>query len=256
MIVHLKTLITVIIILLPGPITMAENWKIAQLRDPNSVVNVYSATNNTSEVVATIKNDEFFYCESDNADWWHVRTTKPIWGYIHKSKIQLVEELSVTTQQKMLLNIFTTHKKLGVDFVRAYETKDSVGYFVTINKLDEHRDRLYKPILEIFSNYICKTGDTLVIRQLVETVPVDGIMKSEARDLAMGEAFICKSDLFINALNGMDNKDDRFYVSFHIGFGLLQYYQIKEKQLFPSDPVYIKLIEKLKAVEKASMPGK
>lgn len=52
-------------------------------------------------------------------------------------------------------------------------------------------------ILDIFSNYICKTGDTLVIKQLVETVSVDGIMESEIRDLAMGEAFICKSDLFI-----------------------------------------------------------
>lgn len=115
---------------------------------------------------------------------------------------------------------------------------------------------LYKPILEIFSNYICKTGDTLVIKQLVETVSVDGIMESETRDLAMGEAFICKSDLFINALNSMDSKDDRFYVSFHIGFGLLQYYQIKEKQLLPKDPMYLKLNEKLNAVEKASMPSK
>jgi hypothetical protein len=103
------------------------------------------------------------------------------------------------------------------------------------------------------SNYICKTGDTLVIKQLVETVSVDGIMESEHRDLAMGEAFICKSDLFINALNSMDNKDDRFYVSFHIRFGLLQYYQIKEKQLLPKDPVYLKLSEKLNAVEKASI---
>jgi hypothetical protein len=69
MIVHLKTLITVIIILLLGPITMAENWKIAQLRDPSSLVNVYSTTNDTSEAVSTIKNDEFFYCEPGNADW-------------------------------------------------------------------------------------------------------------------------------------------------------------------------------------------
>jgi hypothetical protein len=192
MIVHLKTSIVVIITLLLGPITMAENWKIAQLRDPNTVVNVYSAANNTSETVATINNDEFFYCEPGNADWWHVRTTKPIWGYIHKSQVQLVEELSVTTQQKMLLSIFTTHKKKGGDFIRAYETKDSVGYFVTINKLDEHRDRLYEPILEIFSNYICKTGDTLVIKQLVETVPVDGIIGSETRDLAMERGLFAK----------------------------------------------------------------
>lgn len=256
MIVYLKTLITVIIILLLGPIAMAENWKLAQLRHPSSVVNVYSAINDTSKAVATITNDEFFYCEPGNTDWWHVRTSKPIWGYIHKSQIQLVEELSLTTQQKMLLSIFTTHKKLGTDFIRAYETKDSVGYFVTINKLDEHRDRIYLPIMEIFSNYICKTGDTLVIRQLVETISVDNSMESENRDLAMGEAFICKSDLFINALNSMASNDDRFYVSNHIGFGLLQHYQIKEKQLIPKDPVLLKLMEKLDAVEKASMPDK
>jgi hypothetical protein len=254
MIVCLKTLITVIIILLLGPVTMAGNWKLARLRDTSSVVNVYSATNNTSETVATIKNDEFFYCEPGNADWWNIHTMKPIWGYIHKSQIQLVEELPLTTQQKMLSGIFTTHKKLGTDFIRAYETKDSAAYFFTINKLDEHRDHVYKPIMEIFSNYICKTGDTLVIRQLVETVPVDGIMESASRDLPMGEAFICKSDLFINALNSIDNKDDRFYVSFHIGFGLLQHYQIKEKQLRPKDPEYLKLNEKLSAVEQASMP--
>lgn len=54
----------------------------------------------------------------------------------------------------------------------------------------------------------------------------------------------------------MNSKDDRFYVSFHIRFGLLQYYQIKEKQLHPKDPMYLKLKEKLNAVEKASMPSK
>jgi len=43
---------------------------------------------------------------------------------------------------------------VGADFIRAYETKDSVAYFFTINKLDEHRDRLYEPILDIFSNCI------------------------------------------------------------------------------------------------------
>ncbi|WP_133055384.1 SH3 domain-containing protein [Niastella koreensis] len=255
MIVHLKRLITVIIILLPGPKMRAQTWKIAQLRDPNPVVNVYNAANDTSEKVATITKDEIFYCEPGNAGWWHVRTTKPIWGYIPKSQIQLIEELSVAAQQKMLLSIFTTHRKLGTDFISAYESKDSVGYFVTINKLDEHRDRVYRPILNIFSNHVCKTGDTLVIRKLLETVPVDGVMESDARDLAMGEAFICKSDLFINALNSINNKDDRFYVSFHIGFGLLQHYQKIEKQLMPKDPVFIKLAEKLDAVEKASMPG-
>ncbi|MCS3795153.1 hypothetical protein [Niastella sp. OAS944] len=256
MIVHLKTWITVIIILLPGPMIMAQNLKLAQLRNAGPVVNVYSTANNTSQTVATIKDDEFFYCEPGTADWRHIRTIKSILGYIHKSQIQLVEELSITTQQKMLLNIFTTHKKLGTDFNRAYETRDSVGYFVTINKLDEHRDRVYEPILDIFSNYICKTGDTLLIRKLVETVPVDGIVEAETRDLAMGEAFICNSDLFINALNSMKNKDDRFYVSFHIQFGLLHYYQIKEKQLRPKDPVYLKLNEKLNAVRKDSMPSK
>jgi hypothetical protein len=256
MIVHLKKLITVIIILLPGPVTMAGNWKLAQLRDTSSIISVYSAANNTSKTVAAIKHNEFFYCEPGNADWWNVRTTKPIWGYIHKSQIQLVEELPLTAQQIMLSNIFTTHKKLGTDFIKAYESRDSVGYFITINKLDEHRDRVYEPVLEIFSNYICKTGDTPVIRQLVETVSVDGIIEPEIRDLAMGEAFICKSDLFINALNSMDNKDDRFYVSFHIGFGLLQHYQVKEKQLLPNDPEYLKLNEKLNAVENASMPNK
>lgn len=85
MTVHLKTLITVIIILLPGPVTMAGNWKLAQLRDTSLVVSVYSAANNTSMTVGTIWNDEFFFCEPVNAEWLNVRTTKPIWG-VHTKK--------------------------------------------------------------------------------------------------------------------------------------------------------------------------
>ena len=112
--------------------------KLAIINDPDGVTNVRSGQGNDFSIVTTIEKDEFFYCDlTTNQEWVKIialkwKDSRQVEGYIHNSRIQLVEKLDIYIQKELLTQILDKQKSLASNFQKAHKSKDSLSYKTTV----------------------------------------------------------------------------------------------------------------------------
>ncbi len=228
--------------------TTKAEWKLATINDPDGFTNVRSGKGSTFNSLATIKASELFYCEPSSFDWWKVNTMNDVEGYIHKSRIKLIETLPDTSKRALLLSVFQTQKDLAEKFTKAWKSKDSLAYRTTSRNAENHNDNRYTPLLETFTAYFCKTGDRSLLEQLFMTMWAYSGSADERPSYAVGDAFVCKTDL-VASLLGQLPKEQRIFIADAIEWGLLNHYNISEDEM-PTNKKFIQLKKKLDAARK------
>ena len=63
----------------------------AVINDPDGYTNVRQAPNGKSPIVARVDKSEFFFTNPQRGDWWKVRLGSHQEGYMHKSRIVIVD---------------------------------------------------------------------------------------------------------------------------------------------------------------------
>lgn len=230
---HIKTTILLIWTAFFTSTTFAES-KLARINDPDGFTNIRSGQNANSPVVATFDKDDLFYCDWTSADWLKVTVYKKheIQGYIHKSKVQLIETLDARAKKQLLTTILSRHKTLADNFQTAWRSKDSLAYRTTVGELELHSDMKYSPILDILPSYFCETKDTIVLQLFFATMWSERGSANEMPSVAIGDCFICQTEIALRQLRAVNNTEQRILIYDQIEFGLVNHFSIDENVKF------------------------
>lgn len=208
----------------------ADN-KLARINDPDGFTNIRSGQGKDFSIVATIDTTDFFYCDpTTKNDWVKIgamkwQNGKQIEGYIHRTRIQLIEKLDDKKQKELLTEILRKQKNLAENFQKTRKIKENKE---ARNKIELYSDIKYSPILEILPKYFCATSDTTIIELFFSTIWADKGSANEIPSFTIGECFICKPDLVIRELEKLTNKREKKFIIDEIEWGLLNYFEVGE----------------------------
>jgi hypothetical protein len=227
-----KIYITLTLILFCTLTVLAEN-RLAIINDPDGFTNIRSGQGKEYPVVSTINKDEFFYCDLTNSEWVKVIALKwqngnQVEGYIHRSRVQLVENLDFERQKELIKQILDKQRILANNFQKAWKSKDSLAYRTTVRELELYSETKYSPILDIFPKYFCETKDTVILDLFYSTIWADKGSANETPSFAIGECFICNSDLVINQLQSIVNKEQKDLIYDQVEWGLMNTFEVEE----------------------------
>jgi hypothetical protein len=214
--------------------TYAES-KLARIKDCDGYTNIRSGKGNEFPIVASFDKDELFYCEPTNADWIQVialnffTDKQQIEGYIHKSRVQLIETLDLKSKQELLIQKLTKQKTLVDNFQKAFRNKDSLNYRTTLRELEASNENNYDPILDILPKYFCETKDTMLLQLFLATICADHGYADELPSCAIGECFICQTDIVVKQAGMIKNKEQYKLIYSDIEWGLLNHYNVEEE---------------------------
>jgi len=207
----------------------AEN-KLAIINDPDGFTNVRSGKGREFPIIDTIKKDEFFYCDLKTEDEWikiiamKWKNSKQVEGYIHRSRIQLVENLDNKKQKELIVQILNRKKVLADNF---QADRDSITYRIR-EELELYSEIKYSPILEILPKYFCSTNDIEVLQLFFSTMWADRGSANEIPSFSIGECFVCKTDIIIEQLKKIKNAEQKELIFNNIEWGLLNYFKVDE----------------------------
>ena len=213
----------------------AEN-KLAISNDTGGFTNVRSGQGKEFSVIDTIKKDEFFYCDLTTSDEWikiiamKWKNSKQVEGYIHRSRIQLVENLDYKKQKELICQILNRQKILADNFQIAWKNKDSIAYRTTRNEVERYSDIKYSPILDILPTCFCSTNDTEILQLFFLTMCADKGSANEMPSFAIGDCFVCKTDIVIEQLRKIKNTEQKELILNHIEWGLINHFGIDENK--------------------------
>jgi len=213
--------------------TLFAQRKLAIINDPDGFTNVRSGQGKDFPIIGTIEKDEFFDCDMTTKDEWVKVLTfgcskTQIEGYIHRSKVQLVENFNDKKQKELITQILNKQKRLIENFITARENKDSVVYEPTYKEHAYHSYCQYSSILEILPKYFCATNDVEIIKLFFATMLADNGSANEIPSFAIGECFVCKTNMIIEQLKKIENIEQKEYILDHIEWGLLNIFGIDE----------------------------
>lgn len=181
--------------------------QLARILDKDGYSNVREGQGNAFKVVGIVRVGELFYCQPTTSDWWKVQGTRPLEGYLHKSRIQLIEQLDDSQQKALLQQVFSRQKRLATVFQQTRQEKSGKdAYQKARQELETHGDAYYEPMLWLFPRYFCRTTDKETLVLLFETIGSDQGSASEAPAFALGKSYSCQSELLLQQLSQQSGK--------------------------------------------------
>ncbi len=233
------------------------NERLARVIDKDGFTNVRTGQGLSFEIVDKVTTDDFFYCEAENKnEWVRVKLLKwnsgnQVTGYIHKSRIQIIEELSnekqkqiiltVLERQKLLADRFAeSHKKYNKDLNTWNNKSDSVSYKKSVGELEYYSETAYSSILQLLPNLFCITKDNTLISNFIKTIWSDKGSANEIPSFAIGECFACDAKVLTDQIRQLKNREQRDLIVSDIEWGLLNKFSVDESKE-STDPTFLKL---------------
>jgi hypothetical protein len=227
-----KTNILTIFIIFCTLTTFAEN-KLARISDPDGFTNIRSGQGIEFAIIGRIDKSDLFYCDFSNNDWLKIsalkwQNGKQVEGFVHKSKVQLIETLDRNEKQTLLTTILNKQKKLADNFRKSWKNKDSLAYRTTVRELENYSDIKYSPILEILPKYFCETKDTDILQLFFATMWSDKGSANETPSFTIGDCFICQTNIVLSQICSIKDNEQRNSIYSSIEWGLLNHFDIDE----------------------------
>lgn len=264
----MKIFIAILLIrLLPG-LTVFAQMKIAQIEDKDGFTNIRNGQGTNFEIVGTIDKDDFFYCEiSDTSDWYKIIALQwsrgnQLTGFVHKSRIKIVEQLKLPEQKKIIDKTLKNHKLLAERFQQVtsqYDsenkkwnsTNDSLDYNRAISELETSSDTKYDLILQVLPLYFCTSKDRQTIQLFFDTMWADKGSANELPSFSIGACFVCEPNSIIELLQQPNNEDKKGCITNHIDWGLKNiFWTEKDGDHEPSSQEYKDIYKKLEEIQK------
>ena len=213
-------------------LTIFAESKLAIINDPDGFTNVRSGQGKEFSVIDTINKDEFFYCDPKIQDEW-IKITAMKWkdseqveGYIHRSRIQFVENLDYKKQKELIVQILNKQRVLADSFRNAWKNKDSITYKTTREELELYSEIKYSPILDVLPKYFCSTNDTDILQLFFSTMWANNGSANEMPSFAIGKCFVWKTDIVIAQVKKIQNVEQKKFIFDKIEWGLLNYFNV------------------------------
>ncbi|HYG14334.1 MAG TPA: SH3 domain-containing protein [Bacteroidia bacterium] len=248
----MKTILPVLLVLL-ARVAFSADMKIARIEDKDHYTNIRAGQGTNFEILGTVDTNDLFYCEvSDSSGWYKALTYKrdknnnQITGYMHKSRVRIIEQLPVAAQKNILVKVLSEEKRLGEIQNTAWEKgnwEDS-AYRKAYRNAQFHSDCRYEPILEVLPVYFCKTKDKQILQLFFEVIWTNKGSASEIPAFAIGDCFVCEPGIIAQLILPVKNKEWKELIIEDIDWGLINRFSIGENEV-PTDKKYIALKKRL-----------
>jgi hypothetical protein len=141
------------------PILNFGQSELAMINDPDGYVNVRAEKSTDSEILFKIKETEFFLCEPTTDNWWKIDNFYTKTGFVHKSRIQLIKDLTEKQQRDLIINsINGLHDyRLKYDSLRLILPNDE--RMELLGEFENFEETIYTPLLPFLSVLFCKNKD-------------------------------------------------------------------------------------------------
>ena len=73
-------------------ISLAQQRYIGQINDPDGYTNIRKSPNSKAEIIGKLLKNEYFFYTENPSDWYKVSTQRKVQGFVHKSRIQKVND--------------------------------------------------------------------------------------------------------------------------------------------------------------------
>lgn len=206
--------------------------KLARISDKDGYTNIRQGQGINFKVVATVVDNEFFYCEPSDAEWLKVLVVQwtaaggQVAGFIHRSRVQYIGSLPDAVQRSIIRDVFEQQALYAGRFRRS----DSTSYHAAVTLLQNHSDGRYSPALTVFRDYFCRTKDASLLNKLFATIRADSGSANEMPSFALGDCFIWEPDLVLWQVKAIKNKKQRSLIIDDIDWGLHNHFDEDNKQ--------------------------
>ncbi|RPD42090.1 SH3 domain-containing protein [Chitinophaga barathri] len=237
------------------PYVSFAQHNIACINDPDGFTNVRKTPGLQSEITGKIINEEFFYCEPNANEWWKI-TMNGMEGYIHRSRVRMLNDLPDSVNADIFQRNFSQYTqqvkkkhdiwlKYNEKEKRWRDPKDSLAYKKARKEHGRQFETKLDPLMLAFSPYFCRTRDTATLILVFRYMLTDTGSASETPDDTVGECYICQPETVLQVIAGFPRKE-RGGLYAAVELGLVNHSFGKEKET-----VYQRLSKQLKDAEKA-----
>jgi hypothetical protein len=183
----------------------SQERKTGIINDPDGYTNIRTGKGSSFEVIEKLYTDELFaYVDSTNQNWLKIWITKcncdtphrlynQIEGYVHRSRIQDVDELPRVKRKLLFSKIFETELELYNKFINATD-RSSKEYQLLNGKRKVFHDYQFDGSLRSFTNYACEFKDEELVGQYINLMESQEGSADEAPTYALGRMFVCDPD--------------------------------------------------------------
>ena len=213
--------------------TFADN-KLARINDPDGFTNIRSGQGKDFPIIARVDTTDFILCDlNTKSDWIKVVTLDwiskdQVKGFIHKSRIQLIEKLDLKKQRQIIAKVLDEEKKLALRLQTSWQQKDSVTFKRTYKENDIFDEAKYTPILDYLPQYFRITNDTTIIQLLFSTMWADKNTANETPSYTIGKCYIDKPDVILGELRKLEDKEQKEFIISDIQWGLMGHFNVGE----------------------------
>ncbi len=192
------------------PIMNYGQSELARINDPDGFVNVRSGMSFDSEILLTIKEDDFFLCEPTNENWWKIDNFYTKTGFVHKSKIQLIKSLTENQQRELIINSIYKLKdyRLKYDSLRMVLPNDE--RVKLLSEFEDFEETIYMPLLPFLSKLFCINNDIGLLDDYLKIMIVNQLSANEMASWCLGDCYLCHADLVIKQIKKYNGKDKEY----------------------------------------------
>lgn len=181
--------------------------ELAMINEPDGFVNVRTEKNSDSKIIMTIKEGDFFLCEPTEENWWKIDNFYTKTGFVHKSKIKLIKELTEKKQRDLIINsIYRLNDyRLKYDSLRLILPNDE--RVELLREFENFEETVYTPLLPFLSKLFCINKDIDLLDKYLKIMIVNKMSANEMPAWSLGDCYLCHADIVIDQIKKYNGKD-------------------------------------------------
>jgi hypothetical protein len=212
------------------PILNFGQSELAMINDPDGFVNVRADKSTESEVLFKVKENDFFLCEPTADNWWKIDNFYTKTGFVQKSRIQLVKDLTEKQQRDLIIKSINglNDYRLKYDSLRLILPNDE--RLNLLRGFENFEETIYTPLLPFLSALFCKNQDSDLLDKYLKIIIANKMSANEMPAWSLGDCYLCYPDIVIKQINSFSGKD-RDYLWSMLTFGFENVTWQKENEI-------------------------
>jgi hypothetical protein len=224
------------------PILNFGQSELAIINDPDGFVYVRADSSSDSEILYKIIENDFFLCEPTTDNWWRIDNFYSTTGFVCKSKIRLIKDLTDLQQRDLIINAMNELNDYRLIYDSLRLTLSNEERMKLLVDFEGFEETTYTPLLPFLSGLFCRNKDIDLLDKFLNIMIVNQMSANEMPAWSLGDCYLCHPDLVIKRINKYNGKDKEYLWSM-LSFGFENVTWQKENEIKNSNELKNKLNE-------------
>lgn len=192
------------------PIINYGQSELAIITDPGGIIAVHAEKNSDSEIIVSIKANHLFLCEPSEESWWKIDNFYTKIGFVQKSKIQLIKDLSEKHLRNLILNSICKLQdyRLRYDSLRLILPNDE--RLKLLIEFEDFEETVYTPLLPFLSKLFCINKDIDLLDKFLNVMLINQMSANEMPAWGLGDCYLCHADIVLKQIKKYNGKDKEY----------------------------------------------